>query len=259
MEKKALVRLLDYIPSVISFAAAVAAVVGSPKWDSQASGFAKITPYGWGVMAIGATALAASLLIIKRNQKDQTIQRATRERIAAIGKARLLKALGHAVHPFWNYSIWERTFDVPESPLDLLDPERRKALASLNLNSKSPYSDGTDTEFRWFNIIENAAEQGSAQLTTALQIYSAYLPAEVMDAVTKVLYSTFLNIRLIGIHGVVAANTRHDRDWPVKFFWVANDEMHNRDYSQFWQLLAAAFVACGSELSADGKPMFPRY
>lgn len=55
-------RFLDYAPPIVAFIAAVAAVVGSPKWNIEASGFSKITPFGWMVLAIGLLALITSMM-----------------------------------------------------------------------------------------------------------------------------------------------------------------------------------------------------
>lgn len=248
-------RFLDYAPPIVVFIAAVAAVVGSPKWNIEASGFSKITPFGWMVLAIGLLALITSIPVMARNRREQVTQRQTKERIASIGTRQLLRAFQHAIHPIANNSIWRRQCEEPESPLDLLDPERRKILATLDLNSKSPYADGSFEEIKWFRMLERAAREGSEEITTTPQIYASYLSPEVMDATTKVLYSDFLRFRLLHIHDIVQANTHRNANRPVPFFWVADDEVHNQDYEEFWKLLAHAMTLCGAEVSA-GRPRF---
>lgn len=255
-EKDRRFRFLDYAPPIVAFIAAVAAVVGSPKWDTAASGLSKITPFGWLVLVIGLLALVTSLSVTSRNKREQVRQRETKERIAAIGTRQLLRAFQHAVHPIASDSIWRRQCKEPVSPLDLLDPERRKILATLDLNSKSPYADGSFEEIKWFSMLERAAREGSEEITTTLQIYASYLSPEVMDVTTKVLYSDFLRFRLLHIHDIVQANTHRDANRPVPFFWVADDEMHNPDYEEFWKLLAHAMTLCGAEVSAEGRPKF---
>lgn len=249
-------RFLDYAPPIVAFIAAVAAVVGSPKWDTAASGLSRITPFGWLVLVIGLLALVTSLSVTSRNKREQVRQRETKERIAAIGTRQLLRAFQHVVHPIASDPIWRRQCKEPASPLDLLEPERRKILATLDLNSKSPYADGSFEEIKWFSMLERAAREGSEEITTTLQIYAGYLSPEVMDATTKVLYSGFLRFRLLHIHDIVQANTHRDTSRPVPFFWVADDEMHNRDYEEFWKLLAHAMALCGAEASAEGRPKF---
>lgn len=248
-------RFLDYAPPIVAFIAAIAAVVGSPKWDTAAPGLSKITPFGWIVLAIGLLALVTSLIVTSRNKREQVRQRQTKERIASIGTRQLLRAFHHVIHPIAADSIWRRQCKAPESPLDLLDPERRKILATLDLNSKSPYADGSFEEIKWFSMLEQAAREGSDEITTTLQIYASYLSPEVMDATTKVLYSDFLRFRLLHIHDIVQANTYRDANRPVPFFWVRDDEMHNPDYEKFWKLLAHAMTLCGAEVS-EGRPRF---
>lgn len=255
-DKKHRFRFLDYAPPIVAFIAAIAAVIGSPKWDTAAPGFAKITPFGWFVLAIGLLALITSLSVTSRNKREQIRQRETKERIVSIGKRQLLGAFQHAVHPIAGDSIWRRQCKEPASPLDLLDPERRKVLATLDLNSASPYADGSFEEIKWFSMLERAAREGSEEITTTLQIYASYLSPEVMDATIKVLYSDFLRFRLLHIHDIVQANTHRDANRPVPFFWVADDRMYNPDYEEFWQLLADAMRLCGAEVSTEGHPRF---
>jgi hypothetical protein len=175
MRKRHRFQSLDYVPPVVAFLAAVAAVVGSPKWNSDASSFAKITPFGWIVLAIGLLALITSVLVTSRNKREQARQKQTKERIAAIGAERLLKAFHHAVHPIIGVSIWRDQCESPESPLQMLDPTRRKLLASLDLNSASPYADGSFEEIRWFSMLERAAKGGSEEITKTLQ-RSSFIP-----------------------------------------------------------------------------------
>lgn len=249
-------RFLDYAPPIVAFIAAIAAVAGSPKWDAGASGFSKITPFGWIVLAIGLLALISSILVTSRNRLEQTRQRQTKEHIASIGARQLLQAFQHTVHPIASDHIWRRQCEEPESPLDLLDPKRRTILSTLDLNSASPYADGSFEEIRWFRMLERAAREGSDEITTTLQIYASFLSPEIIDATTKVLYSSFLRFRLLHIHDIVQANTHRDANRPVPFFWAADDRMHNEDYEEFWRLLAHAMKLCGSEVTMQGRPRF---
>ena len=73
-EKDRHFRFLDYAPPIVAFIAAVAAVVGSPKWNTAASGLSKITSFGWLVLVIGLLALITSLSVISRNKREQVRQ-----------------------------------------------------------------------------------------------------------------------------------------------------------------------------------------
>lgn len=246
MQKHPRFQFLDYVPPI----------VGSPKWDPQAPGFSKITPFGWIVLGIGLLALVISMLVTSRNKREKVVQRKTRERIASIGAKQLLGAFQHTIHPFAGDSIWRRQCAPAESPLGLLDPERRKILASLDLNSASPYADGSFEEIRWFSMLERAAKEGSDEITTTLQIYASYPSPEIMEATTQLLYSDFLRFLLLHTHDIVRANTYRDANRPVPFFWVTDDEMHNRDYEAFWPMLAQAMALCGAETMPQGNPKF---
>ena len=210
-------------------------------------------------MTIGLLALAASILVTARNKRDQAESKETKEQIAAIGRSRLLRAINHAVHPIVYSAIWQKHCAVPESPLDLLSTDRRSILASLDLNSASPYVDGPFAEIKWHTMLQRAATEGAREITTTLQIYSAYLSPEVMESVTRLLYSDFLQFRLLHMHDIVLANTSRDLNRVVPFFWAAEDEGRNMDYEEFWKLLAAAMVLCGARSTSNGQPVFAHH
>jgi hypothetical protein len=250
--------LLDYLPPVIAFSAAVVAVVGAPKWNDQATGFAKITHIGWMVLFIGFLALAVSMVVTAKNNREKTQKRQMQERICAAGKAQMLEAVLHSIHPLRNDTIWKRQ-GRPTSPLDFLDPKRRELLAELNLNSVSPYMSGNFKEIKWHTMFEKAAKAGTKSMVTTLQIFVTYLPFEVIDAATKLLNCTFMQIRLLRMSDLVEANTHHDKNWRVPFFIVRNDEMHNQEYEEFWNLITQAMKLLGAESLPDGRPKFGGY
>jgi hypothetical protein len=255
MKNVRLPKFLDYIPPVIAFVAAVVAIVGTSKWNENATGIYKVTPLGWMVLGIGLLALLATLLITVRNSREQTQQRHTRERIAAIGKKQLLGAILHTVHPLVGSSLWGRKCKPPETPEDFLNSERREILSSLELTAKSPYMDGSCEDILWHQIFQSAATEGSHQIITTLQIYSTYFPAEIIEVATQYLNCEFLQMRLKHLTDVVDVNTHFAPNRPVLFFMVKEDEVHNQGYGEFWALLAQAMTLCGGK-SSQGRPLF---
>lgn len=134
-EKVRRFQFLDYAPPIVAFVAAIAAVVGSPKWDTAAPGVAKITPFGWFVLGIGLLALVTSLLVTSSNKREQVRQRETKNRIESIGMHQLLRAFQHAVHPIASDSIWRRQCEAPESPLPV-PPAKRLSFSRANFWSR---------------------------------------------------------------------------------------------------------------------------
>lgn len=256
MAKERFPKILDYFPPIFAFAAAIAAVVGAPKWEANATGFSRVTPLGWVVLAIAATALVASILLTARNRRDQARQKQIKEHIAGIGRGLLLRALNHTIFPFRDSTIWREQCERPQSPMDLLDSSRREILTSLNLNSDSTYRNGSYEVVKWHSLLESAATKGVQEITTALQIYASYLSPEVMEGVTKLLYSRFLQYRLLLIHDIIDANTHDNANRSVPFFWVRDDRLHNAEYEDFWRLMATAMTLCGAETNESGRPKF---
>lgn len=242
MKMRRLPRLLDYLPPVIAFVAAVGAVVGVPKWDAEVVGVVKLTGFGWGVFAVGLAALISSILVIRRNHGDAASQKLVKAEIARIGERQLMRGLDRVVCVFRHSSHWDSKATEPASPMDLLASERRSALSKLDLNSESPYADGTG-HVKWWEMFENTAKQGADQITSALQIYVTFLEPEIIEAATKLIACEF-HFRLAHTHDIVAANTRDDARRPVRFFWVDPEERMDSGYDEYWKLVARLTQLC---------------
>lgn len=245
MKKSRGFKILDYLPPVVAFSAALVAIVGDPKWNSQGIGTGKITSIGWIVVGISFAALVATLLVSLRNQREQASQRLLRAKIARTGQAQLLRAVQRVVCVFKESRFWDKGHQEPSSPLDLLSNERRTALASINLNGMSDYAAGKGA-VKWWEMFENTAIQGASQITITLQIYVTFFDAELIDATTKLLHCEFMH-RLQHTHEIVDANTRGDPERPVRFFWVSPDEKMRSGYEEFWPLVAEVMQQCAGE------------
>lgn len=239
-------KVLDYLPPVVAFSAALVAIASDPKWNGQGVGIGKITSAGWMVIGIAFAALVTTLLVSLRNQREQASQRMLRTKIARTGQAKLLHAVQRVVCVFKQSRLWDKENPEPSSPLDLLSNERRTALASINLNGMSHYADGKGT-VKWWEMFENTAIQGSLQITTTLQIYVTFFDAALIEATTRLLHCEFMH-RLQHTHEIVDANTRGDPERPVRFFWVSPDKHMRSGYEEFWPLVAEVLQHCtGSE------------
>jgi hypothetical protein len=257
VKKRRFFKILDYLPPAVAFAAAVIAVIGSPGWDPNATGLSKVTAAGWFVLLLGAAALITSILITLRDARQSIEEEERQIRVANIAKSQLLSALGHMVYPLVGREIWGKALEPANAPLEMLNAERRNLLASLNLNSASPYADGSFAEIRWHEMIERAGHEGVERITTTLQIYASYLEFNVLEALTILLDSPFLKHRILHMHDFILANTHQDANRPIMFFFVANDRMHNDDYITFWTHMANALKVCGANTSHSGDPLFP--
>lgn len=259
MTRTRFIRSLDYLPSTIAFVAALVAVVGTPGWDPGATGWAKVTLAGWTVLAISTLALIASFLITARDARrlDEDAQR--QSRIAQIAKSQLRSALEHMVHPLVSSWICGEGCDAPDSPMDMLDDRRRELLASLNLNSASPYADGSFRQIRWHEMIERAGREGVERIKTTLQIYASSLDASALEAVSTLLDAPFLEHRILQMHDFMLANTRNDADRPVLFFFVADARPHGYEYTAFWKKLDVALRACDARMLPGRNPALRSY
>jgi hypothetical protein len=145
----------------------------------------------------------------------------------------------------------------PESPIQMLEKERRSILAAINLNSLSPYADGKGS-VKWWYMFEKTAREGSEQMVQALQIYVTFLDPTLIRAVTRLLNSDFLRVHLSHVHDIIDANTRDDPHRKVTFFWVSTEEMHRCGYEDFWDRVAEVLRLCSDARTATDAPRFWR-
>lgn len=122
--------------------------------------------------------------------------------------------------------------------------------------------DGSCEEIKWHRIIQRAANEGSANIVTALQIYSTYFSVEIIEAVSQYLNSEFLRIHMAHITDIVDVNVNLTRSRgisrPIPFLMAKNDEMHSHGYKEFWQFLEQALVICGAR-TLHGQPYLDAY
>ncbi|GGA51336.1 hypothetical protein [Dyella nitratireducens] len=87
-------------------------------------------------------------------------------------------------------------------------------------------------------MLEDSVCDGSAEMTTALQIFVTYLSADVIDTATKILESEFVKMHLFHLHDLVDANTHIDpnRVVPMFMFFTKEKSMDERGYREFWNL-----------------------
>ncbi|QNN46139.1 hypothetical protein H9L17_13280 [Thermomonas brevis] len=235
-------KALDYLPPIVAFGAALVAIVGAPKWNEQGVGIEKVTSTGWIVAIISLAALVTTTLVTLRNHRQQASQQSVRAQISRTGREQLLRGVQHTVCVFKNSHQWDKANPEPSSPLDLLNSDQRSALALVNLNSMSSYADGKGN-VKWWEMFENTALKGSAQIASALQTYVTFLDSTLIEAATRLLNCEFM-FRLQHTHEIIDANTRGIPERPVQFFWVSPDEHMRAGYEEFWPLVTEVIRLC---------------
>lgn len=245
MRVSILTKLFDYLPALVAFVASLFAIVGNPKWDHNAVGWAKITFDGWVVIAIGVAALTSSLIIVRRNHREQEKKQEINKQITSLAIAQLDSGVQRIIGVFMQSSFWPQKLPEPQSPIEMLSADRRKVLAGINLNGLSNYANGKGY-VHWWYMFQCCANEGAAQITSALQIYVTYLDPKIVSAATKLLDCFFMN-QLQNIHEIVNANTRTDPDREVPFFWASPDGKVDSNYEEFWHLVVEFKILCKSE------------
>lgn len=195
--------LIAYLPAIVAFAAALVAIVGAPKWDPTQTGRRRLTQAGQVVLALAALALLASSILTWRAQSAADTQRINRERVTLIAHTELRRALRQLSGPF-DDALWEtgRSFSLGEFgivPAGILDPQSRKALASLNLHAESPFTPAEGPPLAWGAALAENARAAAGQIDRVLQTYAAYLDADILVLISDLQTSEFFQLRLLGL------------------------------------------------------------
>jgi hypothetical protein len=132
------------------------------------------------------------------------------------------------------------------------------ALQVWNARSHAALPDVDGVAVGWWLMFETTAKEGSREIVEALQIYVTFLEPAVIHAVTRLLNCDFLRVHLIHIHDIIDANTMHDSDRKVTFFWVDNTEQPRCGYETFWSCVAEVLRLCSHEQTSSGQPRFWR-
>jgi hypothetical protein len=82
-------NVIDYIPSVVAFAAALLALLGKSKWDPDRRGLHKLTGTGFLTLALAGAALSASFALTWRAQQAADLKRAQQEKIVRVAHTEL--------------------------------------------------------------------------------------------------------------------------------------------------------------------------
>ena len=200
--------LLEYVPGMVAFTAALIGILGKPKWDPAKRGLRRLSWAGYTTLVVAAAAFLVSVLLIDNAQRKADVQRAQRQQIERVAYTELRMAIQKVLRPFFValyfgtdgdrssllVALYHGTglnrsstaLDLVPLNVDPLDHGHRTTLASTDLNAPYPPSLGRKAEsvIRWARAFQRAALRGSEDIDRVLQIYSAYLESDVLVRVS---------------------------------------------------------------------------
>ncbi len=203
-------RVLDYIPGPLAALALLVSIGGSAfSWNQAQGGLKGLTALGWTAIAMGALALFGSLILTWRNHRELDSATRQRQRLREVAHAEVRLAIKQVTFPFFTLfgdDTEEAMLDL--SPEHIEDPERLSRVLAIDIRSKDrPFPGGT-FDIPWSQILKMNADRGADRIDRALQIYAAYLEAEVIELLSDFRTSEFLVLRLQGLDELVEMNTR---------------------------------------------------
>lgn len=241
-------QLVAYLPAVVAFVAAIVAIAGPKKWDANKRGWRRLTRAGWLTLLIAVFALLASVMLTWRSQVAAESQRASRERISLVAHTELRLALRQLSGPFYEV-LSESGAVLPEFgivPENILETENRQVLASLDLNAESPATPASGRPLKWAEWFAYSAKAADDRIGRVLQIYAAYLDADVLAALSDLRTSEFFELRLKGMDELLEMNS-HKRDEPILFYYADPNSDRPFGYEHFWSVM----IELDSQLTKD--------
>src|SRR6266480_4637196 len=85
--------MLDYLPSLLAFAAAVLAIGGETKTNVSERGLRRLTKAGWIALCLAVIALVASTAITRRTQRALEVQAHQRMFLRSVAHAQIRSSL----------------------------------------------------------------------------------------------------------------------------------------------------------------------
>jgi len=218
-------RLLEYVPGIVAFVAALVAIVGTAKSGGRPLPRAKQIN-----LAAAILALLASLTLTLRAQRNADFRALQQARISTLAHTELRLAIMKMIGPF---RINDPSFGLV--PKDALEATVRAQLAMSDLKGLATnYS----PPLPMWQVFQDAAVGGSAEVDRVLQIYAPYLDSEILELTSELQRSEFL-FRLRSLKEHVEDNSFIER--PLPFAYSDPRPAEGREdpwgYERFWALI----------------------
>jgi hypothetical protein len=228
--------MMEYLPSIVAFGAALLAIAGGKKAVSQKRGSYRLTRTGWLALGLAVAALGSGVALTWRSQ--QIIESQARQRA-------ILRSVAHAEVRLSLQTITGWFFELlgddrPEArftlvPAQVFDTKSVQAAQTIDIRKPLTIFSPPTT---WAELLQTSADRGSQQLTQALQIYAPYLEPEVLALLSELRTSEFLVMRLRGLRDHVDMNKHVER---LGFHFVDPPGMLDHmdtGWERFWRIVA---------------------
>jgi len=129
--------MLDYLPSLVAFAAAVVALSGAKKTDPAKRGLGRLMRNGWIAIVLAVLALGASAAITRRSHDALAAQVRQQQALRSIAHAELRLSL-HTITQ-WFFSLLGD--DGPEARYQLVPPhvfDKERIYAAQSVDIREP-------------------------------------------------------------------------------------------------------------------------
>jgi hypothetical protein len=196
--------MIDYLPSVVAFVAALLAVAESKQIDESRRGLHRLTRVGWLAIFLAILALGSGIAITRRSQQTIAFQEQQRKVLRSVADTEIRLAL-HTITGWFFMLVGD---DGPEAQFALVPPhilDMQRVQAAQEIDIRKPLAN-MDPPTSWAQLLESSATRGSEQLTQALQIYASYLDPETLALLSELRTSDFLVMRLRGLSDFVSMN-----------------------------------------------------
>lgn len=204
--------MLDYIPSLVGFAAVLLGVRGGT-WDDSKRGWKRITPTGIFAFVLGMLALIVSFLQVAHSQREADFQKSRVARVRLVAERELHDAMRECLWPFeelydniclefhdrdyqparfmadFDYSINQLTADSFIAHFDFIAPREQP-------KHTTPFP-----ELTWSALFSESATRANHRIESVLSKYSAYLEPETIANLTDIqnhdIFRRFLDAKIL--------------------------------------------------------------
>jgi len=229
--------MLDYLPIILGFAAAMLAIGGEKKTNPAGRGLRRLTKSGWAALMLAMVALLTGVATTRRSHLALEAQENQRRILRSIGDTEVRVSLRTITN--WFFALFHE--DIKKTRLDLVPPhlfdnERIQAVKSIDI--RQPVFLSPDYSESWAHILKSGADRGSQELNQAVQIYAPYLDPEVLSLLLELRTSDFLELHLKSLDRYADMNKSEK---TLNFYFVkprGSVQPQAPGYERFWEILS---------------------
>lgn len=265
-----------YLLPVLALLTSSIAIFNSKYYTRTKNPFKALTPWGWVLIWVAVLICIVSLSKIRDQEAANAERQRQLEQITSVAHTELRQSVQSILDPFY-YALFKLNndsskyiappIDLIPKDVDMLDPEIRSTLVSINLNEQSAYGPINGKFSNWANVFQTATNFGSNRIDRSIQKYNPHISSDVIYLFYKLQMNDFF-IYLSKLGEIVSVSNEQTLQYqleqnpsllilepssseniePFPFFFAELHPVADWGYEEFWDLIMKIDTALVKEI-----------